>query len=104
MISTEQEDFWKNEFGDNYTDRNNEDLIKNNINFFEKILKNISVNSIFEIGCNRGLNLKAIKEINNNILLNGLEINKYAYDILKELNICDKLYNDTIFNFTPFPL
>ncbi len=96
---TEQEKFWEGEFGDEYTDRNNEIIIKNNINLFEQILKNISIKTIFEIGCNRGLNFKAIKLINQDISLNGLEINKYAYDILNSENICDNLYNDTIFNY-----
>ena len=95
---TEQEIFWKNEFGTEYTDRNNEQLIKNNINLFKKILKNISINNIFEIGCNRGLNLKAIKSIDNNISLNGIEINKYAYDLLNSENICNNLYNSSIFD------
>jgi len=95
---TEQENFWEGEFGNEYTDRNNEIIIKNNVNLFEKILKNISIKTIFEIGCNRGLNFKAIKLINQDISLNGLEINKYAYDILNSENICDNLYNDTIFN------
>ena len=95
---TEQENFWEGEFGNEYTDRNNEIIIKNNVNLFEKILKNISIKTIFEIGCNRGLNFKAIKLINQDISLNGLEINKYAYDILNGENICDNLYNDTIFN------
>jgi pseudaminic acid biosynthesis-associated methylase len=95
---TEQEKFWEGEFGNEYTDRNNEIIIKNNVNLFEKILKNISIKTIFEIGCNRGLNFKAIKLINQDISLNGLEINKHAYDILKSENICDNLYNDTIFN------
>ena len=45
---TEQELFWKGDFGNEYTDRNNENLINNNINLFKKILKNISINSIFE--------------------------------------------------------
>lgn len=30
----EQELFWKNSFGDDYTDRNDEKLIINNINLF----------------------------------------------------------------------
>ena len=38
----EQEFFWKNEFGNEYTDRNNENLIKNNMNLFNNIFKNIS--------------------------------------------------------------
>jgi pseudaminic acid biosynthesis-associated methylase len=95
----EQEFFWKNEFGNEYTDRNNEKLIENNINLFNKIIKNININSLFEIGCNRGLNLCAINKINKNIILNGLEINKKAYDLLLETNLCNNLYNESIYNF-----
>lgn len=95
----EQESFWKNEFGNEYTDRNNEKLIEHNVNLFNKIIKNISINSLLEIGCNRGLNLYAINQINKNIILNGLEINKKAYDILLESNLCNELYNESIYNY-----
>jgi pseudaminic acid biosynthesis-associated methylase len=95
----EQEFFWKNEFGNDYTDRNNEELIKNNINLFNNIFKNISINSLFEIGCNRGLNLFAINNIDKNISLNGLEINEKAYNILTNQKLCDNLYNESIYNF-----
>ncbi len=95
----EQETFWKSDFGNEYTDRNNQDLIKNNTNLFNKIIKNIDINSLFEIGCNRGLNLIAINNINKNISLNGLEINEKAYNILIKHKLCNKLYNDSIYNF-----
>jgi pseudaminic acid biosynthesis-associated methylase len=95
----EQETFWSDTFGDDYTSRNNEELIINNINLFNKIIKNVNISSVFEIGTNKGLNLIAINNINKNISLNGLEINKKAYDILLNTNICHKLYNDTIYNF-----
>jgi pseudaminic acid biosynthesis-associated methylase len=94
----EQESFWTNEFGNEYTDRNNEKLIEHNVNLFNKIIKNININSLLEIGCNRGLNLYAINQINKNIILNGLEINKKAYDILLESNLCNELYNESIYN------
>jgi pseudaminic acid biosynthesis-associated methylase len=95
----EQEFFWKNDFGNEYTDRNNEELIKNNINLFNNIFKNININSLFEIGCNRGLNLFAINNINQNISLNGLEINEKAYNILLNQKLCNKLYNESIYTF-----
>jgi spore coat polysaccharide biosynthesis protein SpsF len=95
----EQEIFWKTDFGNEYTERNNECLIKNNINLFEKILKNINISSIFEIGCNRGLNLIAINNINKNILLNGLEINEKAHKMLYDTKLCNKLYNESIYDF-----
>jgi len=94
-----QEEFWISQFGDEYTDRNNDFLLKNNINLFEKILKKININSLFEIGCNRGLNLEAINNINKDISLYGLEINKKAYDIIKEKNICKECFNISINDF-----
>ena len=94
---TDQELFWKSDFGNDYTDRNNgNDIILNNKNLFSKILSKINIKSLFEIGCNRGLNLNAVREIDKNISLNGVEINKSAYDILKSQNLCDKLYNNSI--------
>jgi pseudaminic acid biosynthesis-associated methylase len=94
----EQEEFWKDEFGNEYTDRNNESLLNNNINLFNKILIDKSIKSIFEIGCNRGLNLEAINNINKEIKLNGIEINEKAYNILSSKKLCDKLINDSIYN------
>jgi spore coat polysaccharide biosynthesis protein SpsF len=100
MSLDEQEDFWINEFGDDYTDRNNDiNLLVNKKIFFNNILNKINIKSVFEIGCNRGLNLVSIKEINNNIELNGIEINKKAFEIIKNKNICKNIFNDSINNF-----
>ena len=98
-MPTEQELFWKSDFGINYTNRNlGDNLILNKVNLFSQILNTIKIDSLFEIGCNRGLNLNAIKKINKNISLNGIEINKLAYELLKAQKICDKLYNESILN------
>jgi len=94
----EQELFWASNFGDEYTDRNNETIIANKV-CFEKVFQKITVNSVFEIGCNRGLNLIALNNINKNLILNGLEINEKAFNIIKQKNICTNLYNDSFFNF-----
>jgi len=95
----EQELFWKNEFGDNYTDRNNDLLLINKIELFKRIFKNINVVNLLEIGCNRGLNLEAINIIDKNIGLNGIEINEKASNIIKHKNICNSIYNKSIFEF-----
>ena len=95
-MTTEQEEFWSGSFGDEYTDRNNN---INNNKFFQRILNNLKVNSLFEIGCNRGLNLRTIKTLYPTIELNGCEINKKAYDLLNSDNICHNLYNKSIFDF-----
>lgn len=62
-------------------------------------MKNISINSIFEIGFNRGLNLLALNQIDKNIQLNGLEINDYAYNITKNIGICNKIFNISVLYF-----
>lgn len=62
-------------------------------------MKNISINSIFEIGFNRGLNFLALNQIDKSILLNGLEINNYAFNHTKNIGICNKIFNTSILNF-----
>lgn len=98
MGKTEQEEFWIGEFGDEYTDRNNDELFKNKYNFFSNILGKIDIGSVFEIGCNRGINLDVINRFNGDIDLYGLEINKKASDIILAKNICKKVYNNSIFD------
>lgn len=77
-----QENTWKSQFGDDYTQRNSGgnripitgyDLIKNKIN----------LKSAIEFGSNIGLNLDALKIIYPNIVTYGVEINKKAFNILK---------------------
>jgi pseudaminic acid biosynthesis-associated methylase len=92
----EQESFWIGNFGNEYTLRNDKSLIKNKEYFFKNILKNIEIDSIFEIGCNSGLNLESIKNINPSIELNGLEINEYAYNIVRNKHLCNNIYNTSI--------
>lgn len=95
-MTTEQELFWAGSFGDEYTDRNN--VLDNDV-FFKKILGGLVIKNVFEIGCNRGLNLKAINKLYNNIELNGCEINRKAYNLLLNDNICHMLYNMSIFDY-----
>jgi len=54
MKKTEQENFWQGEFGDEYIDRNQSDiLLASNIYFFSKIFTRIGkLDSIIEFGCN----------------------------------------------------
>lgn len=95
----EQEKFWSGDFGNEYTERNNESLLKSNIVFFSRILKNINVNSIFEIGCNRGLNLQALKNVSDDLSLYGLEINEKAFEIINSKNICKECFNTSVHTF-----
>ena len=79
-FTTEQEAFWSGSFGDTYTDRNNaESISRSNLVFWGQTLKITGpINSCFEIGCNRGLNLDAIKALLPSCRTIGLEINSYA--------------------------
>jgi spore coat polysaccharide biosynthesis protein SpsF len=86
MGETEQEVFWKGDFGDDYIDRNTGDLqLASNIALFAKILANLSnIKSAIEFGCNAGLNLRAINHLIPDIELHGIEINKKAIEIIKK--------------------
>ncbi len=86
MIQTEQEKFWQGEFGNEYIDRNQSNiLLASNISFFSKIFDRTGkVNSILEFGCNVGMNLKAIKALLPESNLSGIEINKRAVENLKK--------------------
>ncbi len=93
----EQEKFWRGKFGDNYTKRNSIDLgLVNNIYFFKKILKNIKINSLIELGANNGSNILAIKKVKkklNNIT--AVEINSKACKELERIK-CVKVINQSI--------
>ena len=96
-FKTEQEKFWAGEFGDEYVVRNDgEDLVTANIAVFSNILKSApGVKSVVELGCNRGLNLRALSRINKNIELCGYEINASAAQIAADLKIAE-IHNTTI--------
>ncbi len=64
-LKTEQEQFWSGEFGDEYTERNKGDLtLASNTALFAKIMaRTRPIQSLIELGANRGLNLQAIKQL-----------------------------------------
>lgn len=94
---TEQENFWANEFGNDYPNRNEgEKLVSSNVAIFSKILKNCpSIESVAELGCNIGLNLIALNRINKNLSLRGFEINTKAAETAQKENIAE-IINTTV--------
>ena len=86
MIKTEQEEFWQGNFGDEYVDRNQSDLLlASNTSFFSKVFNRTGkIDSIMEFGCNIGMNLKAIRALLPESNLSGIEINKRAVDDLNK--------------------
>lgn len=100
-LKTEQEEFWaSNEWGSEYIKRNSYDRVKNNINFFSKVLdRTHNVNSIIEFGANIGLNLLALNQLLPSAKYSAIEINKEACSSLAKLNFLDNIHNESIFDF-----
>jgi pseudaminic acid biosynthesis-associated methylase len=89
IFKTKQEEFWVGDFGNEYSNRNQGDqLVNSNIYLFNQIFKtSLEIKSIVELGCNNGLNFKALKKINKNFELTGYEINKKALKEVTDLNL-----------------
>ena len=86
-FKTEQEKFWASDFGTEYKQMNGICNKPSRIARFEKVIKNTQgVNSFLELGANVGSNLIAIKNLKPNAKITALEINKQAYNQLKELD------------------
>lgn len=78
-FTTEQEAFWAGEFGDDYVNRNRYDIAATLAMFSRILSKAYSVESIFELGCNIGQNLRALKFLKPGATISGIEINKTAH-------------------------
>jgi len=94
---TEQEKFWAGEFGNSYIERNEDksDLIAKQIMFSRMIQRAPKIESVVELGCNIGLNLKALEMINSNFSLAGYEINKKAISKAKKLKV-GKIFEQSV--------
>ena len=98
-MSSEQEKFWQGKFGNEYIQRaNTHALYKSDLKLFNDIFKLTGqIKTVLEFGCNKGLNLKAINNINSSIKVTGIEINKKAAAEAKK-NIKANIIEDSIFN------
>lgn len=98
----EQELFWKGEFGDEYVERNDgSDFIAAKINMFTKALNAANkVESVIELGSNRGLNATALKAILPNIHYTGVEIGDKAFSYLKKNPNVDDCHHNSIHGFS----
>lgn len=72
-----QELFWKGKFGDEYTGRNRVRWLER-VPFWHDIITKTSANSAFEVGCNAGWNLLALRTIKPGMVVRGLDINDGA--------------------------
>ena len=88
---TEQEDFWAGDFGLNYINRNKSDFILHSkVVMWARMLKAVNdINSIREYGCNIGLNLIALRRLQQSLKLSGYEINAEAARQAAEANVAE---------------
>lgn len=81
---TAQELFWAGDFGTEYTERN-QVMTKQRLPFFTEIMhRMLGIQSICELGANKGHNLKTIAELSPNYQLTGVEINSAAHQEMAE--------------------
>lgn len=86
---TEQEQFWAGEFGEGYIARNAGDALhRSNVFFWRRVLQSMpQPASIAELGCNIGMNLRALNQLDPDIALSGFEINEQACAKANELGV-----------------
>lgn len=72
--------YWAGDFGDEYTKRvGGMRLIESNIAFFnDALVKAHGIETILELGCNKGYNLAALEYIDSTTLKTGIDINASA--------------------------
>jgi len=101
-FKTEQEEFWASSFGADYIGRNDsEQLLASNIHFFSKSLNYAGkITSCLEFGANIGMNLKALKLLYPNLLIEGIEINPEAALNLKKFIGEDNVFEGSIFDYS----
>lgn len=76
-MPTTQEQFWRSDFGDAYTSRNRVDW-RLRVPFWQAVLGKTEAQSVLEVGCNAGWNLRAMLEIDPGLSLCGVDVNKAA--------------------------
>lgn len=68
---------WSGPFGDEYTARNRVDWRKR-VPFWRGIIEQTGARSVYEVGCNAGFNLSAIRRSSPDVAVAGHDINKRA--------------------------
>jgi pseudaminic acid biosynthesis-associated methylase len=100
MFKTDQENFWAENFGNEYIERNQgAQLLASNLNFFSKALAQAGqIKSCLEFGANIGMNLRAMKLLYPSVHLKGIEINKLAAEELGKILGSENVFNGSIFD------
>lgn len=108
---SDQEEFWRGEFGDEYTKRvQGEGLVVNNMRFFCRILERTEYlihnryykPSVIEFGAGSGLNLKALQQLGFDVSrMAAVEINSSACDELRKIDGL-RVYEGSMFETCDF--
>src|SRR3954470_12032612 len=81
--ATRLEALWAGEFGDAYIERN-KDAETGRRSFWEEQLARLEVQSVLEVGCNIGGNLRWIAGFLGPEKVAGVDVNAKALDLLRE--------------------
>lgn len=94
------EEFWAGDDGDDYHKRNWVDWQKR-IPFWNRIIGRTGARSVLEMGCGPGWNLSAIRRMNPDVDLGGIEINPVARHICDSAGIpVSQYFSDAELTFT----
>jgi pseudaminic acid biosynthesis-associated methylase len=72
-------ELWKGDFGDDYTIRNRPKW-EDRIPFWQHILDRTNAQSFLEVGCNAGWNMRAIRSLNSEATMTGVDLNRKALE------------------------
>jgi len=70
---------WAGTFGDEYTDRNRVDWEKR-MPFWQHIVDLTGARSFLDVGCNAGWNMRALRKIDPDYEMSGIDINRRALE------------------------
>ena len=97
---TEQELFWEGEFGDGYTERNQLDPALRAPRLKQVLDLTTGVHSVCELGANRGLNVRALHQVDPNLEITAIEVNTTAFtELAKVPNV--RAIQSSIQDFVP---
>jgi len=99
--STQQEQFWASDFGNEYIQRNQGDaLLASNLHFFVHALNQCrDLKSCIEFGANIGMNLRALRLLYPHMSLQAIEINHNAAEALRELLGSDHVFEGSLLDY-----
>ena len=100
-MKNRQLETWENKFGNEYTDRNVIEW-RSRLEAFKEVLSGLPVQSILEVGCNRGHNLIALTEmLPTDSQVVGIEPNQYAREIARAASAKIGVLNGNVYDL-PF--